>query len=51
MKGRIEPFKDQSGEAIGPLRVWVQNDNVPGLAMTRSFGDIVAASVGVSPIP
>jgi hypothetical protein len=29
----------------------VQNDNVPGLAMTRSFGDLVAASVGVSPIP
>jgi len=27
------------------------NDNVPGLAMTRSFGDLVGASVGVSPIP
>lgn len=24
---------------------------MPGLAMTRSFGDLVGASVGVSPIP
>ena len=51
MKGRVEAFKDEYGESIGPLRVWVQGDNVPGLAMTRSFGDLVGASVGVSPIP
>ena len=31
----------------GPLRVWLRNENVPGLAMTRSFGDLVAESVGV----
>ena len=51
MRGRVEPFKDEFGDPIGPLRVWVQGDNVPGLAMTRSFGDLVGASVGVSPIP
>lgn len=51
MKGRVEAYKDEYGEAIGPLRVWVLHDNVPGLAMTRSFGDLVGASVGVSPIP
>lgn len=39
------------GEPIGPLRVWLKNENVPGLAMTRSFGDLVGASVGVSPVP
>ena len=39
------------GEPLGPLRVWVHNENAPGLAMTRSFGDLVGASVGVSPIP
>lgn len=44
--GRIEPFIDE-GEFIGPLRVWVKEDDVPGLAMTRSFGDRVAATVGV----
>lgn len=51
MKGRVEPYRDELGEPIGPLRVWIQHDNVPGLAMTRSFGDLVGASVGVSPIP
>jgi len=30
------------------LRVWLKSENVPGLAMTRSMGDAVAASVGVS---
>ena len=51
MNGRIESYQDELGEPIGPLRVWIQNDNVPGLAMTRSFGDLVGASVGVSPVP
>lgn len=31
----------------GPKRVWLKNKQVPGLAMTRSIGDLVAASVGV----
>ena len=44
--GRIQPFFDE-GEFIGPQRVWVKEDDVPGLAMTRSFGDRVAATVGV----
>jgi serine/threonine protein phosphatase PrpC len=32
---------------VGPLRVWLKNEEIPGLAMTRSFGDQIAASVGV----
>jgi serine/threonine protein phosphatase PrpC len=36
-----------SGEDIGPKRVWLLSQDVPGLAMTRSFGDMIAASVGV----
>ncbi len=36
---------------MGPDRVWMKNIDVPGLAMSRSFGDQVAASVGVIPIP
>ena len=32
---------------MGPLRVWLKNEEIPGLAMTRSFGDSVAARVGV----
>jgi len=31
--------------------VWLQENEVPGLAMSRSLGDYVAQSVGVSPIP
>lgn len=36
---------------MGPLRVWVKEDEVPGLAMSRSIGDKVAQSVGVIPDP
>jgi serine/threonine protein phosphatase PrpC len=50
-RGRVEACKGQHGEDIGPLRVWVYNQEVPGLAMTRSFGDLIAASVGVIPDP
>jgi serine/threonine protein phosphatase PrpC len=27
--------------------VWLKNEDIPGLAMTRSFGDQIAASVGI----
>ena len=33
------------------MRVWIKEDDVPGLAMTRSFGDRVAATVGTTSIP
>jgi len=46
-KGRVEACKGPRGEDIGPPRVWLSHQDVPGLAMTRSFGDLVAASVGV----
>ncbi len=45
--GRIEEFKDINNNLIGPKRVWLQNKNIPGLAMTRSFGDQIASTVGV----
>ena len=45
--GRVEPFKDEDGNYIGPKRVWLKDENAPGLAMSRSFGDVVAHSVGV----
>lgn len=46
-KGRVEPFYGEDGNAIGPSRVWLLNEQVPGLAMSRSFGDYVASTVGV----
>lgn len=36
---------------MGPARVWLKELEVPGLAMSRSLGDQVAQSVGVSPEP
>ena len=45
--GRIESFKDENGNFIGPERVWLKDEDVPGLAMSRSFGDEIAHTVGV----
>ena len=33
------------------MRVWLKNENIPGLAMSRAFGDAVAAKAGVTSIP
>ena len=49
--GRIKPFIDENGIEIGPPRVWVKDDDVPGLAMTRSFGDRVASIAGTICVP
>jgi serine/threonine protein phosphatase PrpC len=50
--GRIEAFRDHlTGEEMGPKRVWLMNEDVPGLAMSLSLGDYCAQSVGVIPDP
>ncbi|KAF8071239.1 protein phosphatase [Scenedesmus sp. PABB004] len=48
--GRIASFMC-GDEPLGPPRVWLRDVNVPGLCMTRSFGDYVAATVGVIDTP
>ena len=45
--GRVEAFKDYNGDPVGPARVWLKHEHIPGLAMSRSLGDKVAAQVGV----
>ena len=45
-KGIIHPYIDDDGNFAGPDRVWM-DDELPGLAMSRSFGDNVASRVGV----
>ncbi|OMJ82735.1 hypothetical protein SteCoe_16503 [Stentor coeruleus] len=45
--GRIFPYFNTNGAPVGPLRVWLKDTSVPGIAMSRSIGDNVAASVGV----
>jgi serine/threonine protein phosphatase PrpC len=49
--GRIDSYRDHKGNKIGPERVWLLNEEIPGLAMSRSFGDAVACRVGVNAIP
>ena len=44
--GRIRPMKDDDGTFIGPLRVYMKDKDMPGLAMTRSFGDYYASTAG-----
>lgn len=51
--GRIDSFHDieNDNEPLGPQRVWLPDQEIPGLAMSRSLGDMVAHSVGVSSVP
>mmetsp|Transcript_14193 Transcript_14193/g.19284 ORF Transcript_14193/g.19284 Transcript_14193/m.19284 type:complete len:146 (+) Transcript_14193:1905-2342(+) len=49
--GRIDSYRDSHGNKVGPERVWLKNEEIPGLAMTRSFGDQVACRVGVNAVP
>ena len=45
--GRVQQFKDDEGDLLGPERIWLKEKDIPGLAMSRSFGDEYAHSVGV----
>ena len=49
--GEIERIKDENGNWSGPLRIWLKDSDGPGLAMTRSFCDVVASTIGVICIP
>jgi hypothetical protein len=41
----------QTGLYVGVHRVWLRNQDFPGLAMSRSIGDKLAHTVGVIPDP
>ena len=49
--GNIHPYLTEDNEYVGPQRVWTKDKNIPGLAMSRSFGDKIFESVGVISIP
>ena len=49
--GEIQKIEDENGGWTGPLRVWAKNERGPGLAMTRSFGDILGSSIGIICLP
>jgi serine/threonine protein phosphatase PrpC len=47
-KGRIHKMKDNKGCEYGPLRIWLPDENLPGLAMSRSIGDLIGSSIGIT---
>ena len=55
--GRVDKFSGklfliiENGIKSGPYRVWLKNENYPGLAMSRSIGDLVASAIGVTAEP
>ena len=40
-------MQNQFGEGVGPYRVWVKGQDYPGLAMSRSIGDLKSKTIGV----
>ena len=49
--GEVRQMKNEIGEGVGPYRVWKQGEGYPGLAMSRSIGDLVGKKIGVIPNP
>ena len=45
--GVVEQMKNELGQGVGPYRVWVKAQDYPGLAMSRSIGDLKGKKVGV----
>ena len=49
--GTVEQFLDDNDKGVGPFRVFIKGQEDPGLAMSRSIGDVEAKTVGVIPNP
>ena len=47
----MQTMIDEAGKPAGPHRVYLRETNVPGLAVSRCFGDYVAAAAGVTSTP
>ena len=45
--GKVESFRDNNGNFVGPEMVWSKEMNGPGLAISRSFGDEIIHKLGV----
>ena len=48
--GEISQY-EEDGEKSGPFRVWKKGEVYPGIAMSRSIGDLIATTLGVVPVP
>ncbi|CAI5458324.1 unnamed protein product [Closterium sp. Yama58-4] len=50
-EGSVQQDVDENGDDVGPFRVWMKTGPMLGLAMSRSLGDKLAHTVGVSATP
>ena len=50
--GEIHPFIDENGNYEDDIeRVWVKDKQYPGLAISRSIGDLIGRKVGIISVP
>jgi len=49
--GRVEATCGANGQSVGPLRLWFQGENTPGLTLSRAMGDFLASSIGLIATP
>lgn len=49
--GEVRKMRNEYGQFVGPYRVWARGENYPGLAMSRSIGDLKGKNIGVIPDP
>ena len=40
-------MKNEFGQGVGPFRVWARGKEFPGLAMSRSIGDLNSKNIGI----
>ena len=45
--GNIIQLKNTFNQELGPLRIFLKDKNIPGLSISRSFGDKIGKSIGV----
>ncbi len=48
--GEVSQY-EEDGIKSGPFRVWKKGEMYPGIAMSRSIGDLLASTLGVIPEP
>lgn len=49
--GRVFAQTNETGDELGPARVWMKDVMMPGLAMSRSFGDKAGIKAGTNAEP
>lgn len=47
LQGIVRSYVSPAGVPMGPLRVWAPGKGMPGLRMTRAFGDFNSTNIGV----